>query len=110
MGMAINMKTWDKIRNCSDMFCRYDDYNWDWSLLQVSAKCMNPRMKVILSKAPRVIHVGDCGVHTHRCNAQHAVENARSLFETHKDLLFPLDMERSEVLKRTLKPSKPNGG
>ncbi|KAK0396414.1 hypothetical protein QR680_001708 [Steinernema hermaphroditum] len=34
MGMAINLDTWETIRNCSQMFCSYDDYNWDWSLLQ----------------------------------------------------------------------------
>ncbi|KAI6201300.1 Alpha-1,6-mannosyl-glycoprotein 2-beta-N-acetylglucosaminyltransferase [Aphelenchoides besseyi] len=110
MGMAINKATWSKIRNCSTLFCSYDDYNWDWSLLHISLKCMQPRMRVLLTKAPRVIHVGDCGVHTHRCQVHNAAANARTLFETHQSLLFPSNVERTEVSKRSLKPSKPNGG
>jgi alpha-1,6-mannosyl-glycoprotein beta-1,2-N-acetylglucosaminyltransferase len=30
MGMALNRNTWAQIRNCSQLFCAYDDYNWDW--------------------------------------------------------------------------------
>ncbi|KAI6241481.1 Alpha-1,6-mannosyl-glycoprotein 2-beta-N-acetylglucosaminyltransferase [Aphelenchoides fujianensis] len=110
MGMAINSETWNRIRNCTELFCTYDDYNWDWSLLHISLKCMQPRMRVLLTKSPRVIHVGDCGVHTHRCQAHNAAATARALFEEHKALLFPASVERSEISKRSLKPSKPNGG
>ncbi|VDO36306.1 unnamed protein product, partial [Brugia timori] len=67
MGMAINVDTWELIKNCTELFCKYDDYNWDWSLLRVSMKCLPARLKVIAVKSPRVIHIGDCGIHTHRC-------------------------------------------
>lgn len=66
MGMALQKSTWAKIKGCSEMFCKWDDYNWDWSLMQVSAKCLPQRFRVIFTKSPRVIHIGDCGVHTHR--------------------------------------------
>ncbi|TMS36067.1 hypothetical protein L596_003329 [Steinernema carpocapsae] len=110
MGMAINLATWESIRNCSDMFCSYDDYNWDWSLLQVSLKCMERKMRVIFAKAPRVIHVGDCGVHTHRCAVHNAADSARQLFEQVNESLFPALLTVKETSRRMLKPSKPNGG
>ena len=66
MGMALQKATWKKIQGCSGMFCSWDDYNWDWSLMQVSAKCLPQRFRVVFTKSPRVIHIGDCGVHTHR--------------------------------------------
>jgi alpha-1,6-mannosyl-glycoprotein beta-1,2-N-acetylglucosaminyltransferase len=110
MGMAINRETWDLIRNCSHLFCTYDDYNWDWSMLQVSLKCMPAKMRVIFAKAPRVLHVGDCGVHTHRCAVHNAAEKARSLFAEVAPSLFPSQLKAVDFSKRMLKPSKPNGG
>ncbi|KAE9554601.1 hypothetical protein FO519_002161 [Halicephalobus sp. NKZ332] len=110
MGMAINMETWEEIRNCSRLFCGYDDYNWDWSLLQVSLKCMGEKMKVLFAKSPRVIHIGECGVHTHRCGLHNAAESARELFEKHNSSLFPQKLVVSEISSRMLKASKPNGG
>src|SRR5262245_17861118 len=40
MGMVFNAAQWERFRNCSQMFCTYDDYNWDWSLMQLSMKCL----------------------------------------------------------------------
>ncbi|CAD5216921.1 unnamed protein product [Bursaphelenchus okinawaensis] len=108
MGMAINLRTWTKVRECSQFFCTYDDYNWDWSMLQVSLKCLKEPFYTIVAKSPRVIHVGDCGVHTHKCNIRSSLDNALDLFK--RDIFFPQTLSRSEVLKRSLKPSKPNGG
>uniref|UniRef100_A0A7E4V047 Alpha-1,6-mannosyl-glycoprotein 2-beta-N-acetylglucosaminyltransferase n=1 Tax=Panagrellus redivivus TaxID=6233 RepID=A0A7E4V047_PANRE len=110
MAMAINGDTWEKIRNCAKFFCTYDDYNWDWSLLQLSVKCLPTRLKVVVAKSPRVIHVGDCGVHTHRCNKNSAANNAKALFAHVASSLFPTQLKVSEISSRTLKPSKPNGG
>ncbi|ETN83133.1 N-acetylglucosaminyltransferase II [Necator americanus] len=66
MGMAFRRETWMKVKNCAELFCKYDDYNWDWSLMQVVVKCLPERFRVIFTKSPRVIHIGDCGMHTHR--------------------------------------------
>ncbi|VDN01223.1 unnamed protein product [Thelazia callipaeda] len=110
MGMGINVNTWELIKNCTELFCEYDDYNWDWSLLRVSIKCLPSRLRVIAVKAPRVIHIGDCGVHTHRCAVHNAAAMATKLFHSVVHSLFPKTMVVSENLKRTLKPSKENGG
>lgn len=110
MGMAINRNTWRLIKNCSKLFCTYDDYNWDWSLMHLSAKCLPSKLRVITAKAPRVIHVGDCGVHTHRCAVHNAAEKARDLFLRVSKSLFPKFLNVSENSRRMLKPSKENGG
>lgn len=74
MGMAFNRTVWHEFRQCAQMFCTVDDYNWDWSLLHVAQKCLptlhgepppkgSSRPKFILSalvlKAPRVFHIGE---------------------------------------------------
>uniref|UniRef100_A0AC35G6B3 Alpha-1,6-mannosyl-glycoprotein 2-beta-N-acetylglucosaminyltransferase n=1 Tax=Panagrolaimus sp. PS1159 TaxID=55785 RepID=A0AC35G6B3_9BILA len=111
MGMAMNAIVWNEIKSCAKLFCTYDDYNWDWSMLAISVKCMKEKMRVIITKAPRVLHVGECGVHVHHsadCNK--ATTAASLLFQQVSDVLFPESFVVSEISKRMLKPSKPNGG
>ncbi|CAB3397926.1 unnamed protein product [Caenorhabditis bovis] len=110
MGMAIQRQTWNVIRDCSTSFCNWDDYNWDWSLMQVSAKCVSQRFRVIFAKSPRVLHIGDCGVHTHRCAAHKALDAAMETILKHKNALFPSSLVVSVVSRKSLKPSKENGG
>ena len=74
MGMVLTKKDWLKILNCSNTFCKvlrkhekksklhelqYDDYNWDWSLQQVSNKCLSRKLQVMMMKGPRVFHIGE---------------------------------------------------
>ena len=62
---------WDQMKACGELFCGYDDYNWDWTLLHLSAKkCFrsNSRpgsaaLQTLLLQEPRVFHFGKCGVH-----------------------------------------------
>ncbi|KAL3095341.1 hypothetical protein niasHS_007440 [Heterodera schachtii] len=110
MGMAVDRTLWKAVQNCSKLFCSYDDYNWDWTLLQLSVKCLSSKMRVIYTKAPRVLHIGDCGVHTHRCKAERAANDALKLFERVNSSFFPASMRVLEIGKRMLKPAKPNGG
>ncbi|KAK6750651.1 hypothetical protein RB195_002555 [Necator americanus] len=110
MGMAFRRETWMKVKNCAELFCKYDDYNWDWSLMQVVVKCLPERFRVIFTKSPRVIHIGDCGMHTHRCNAHNAYASARDIMTKHANLLFPSRLTVTDVSRRSPKPSKENGG
>jgi len=59
MGMGFNRTLWTRFKACANKFCRYDDYNWDWSLMEVSNKCLNSPLKVVYPKAPRIFHIGD---------------------------------------------------
>jgi len=44
---------------CRQVFCNYDDYNWDWSLQYVGVKCLPNKLKAIIVKSPRVYHIGE---------------------------------------------------
>uniref|UniRef100_A0A914LCD0 Alpha-1,6-mannosyl-glycoprotein 2-beta-N-acetylglucosaminyltransferase n=1 Tax=Meloidogyne incognita TaxID=6306 RepID=A0A914LCD0_MELIC len=47
MGLIFGKNLWEKIRskNCSNFFCNYDDYNWDWTLMQLSVKCLPSKLR-----------------------------------------------------------------
>ncbi|CAJ0937615.1 unnamed protein product, partial [Mesorhabditis belari] len=110
MGMTIQKKLWDVMKNCSEIFCTWDDYNWDWSMLQISVQCLPTRWRVLYTKAPRVLHIGDCGVHTHRCNSKNGAQIADDYVAKHSKDFFPSTMRVNDVSRRMLKPSKANGG
>ena len=39
-------------------FCKYDDYNWDWTLHSLQATCYLQTMKAVVLKVARVYHIG----------------------------------------------------
>uniref|UniRef100_A0A8C7Y0K2 Alpha-1,6-mannosyl-glycoprotein 2-beta-N-acetylglucosaminyltransferase n=1 Tax=Oryzias sinensis TaxID=183150 RepID=A0A8C7Y0K2_9TELE len=49
MGMALNRETYQKLLKCTDTFCTYDDYNWDWSLQHLTVNCLPTYWKVMSS-------------------------------------------------------------
>uniref|UniRef100_A0AC34RIP0 Alpha-1,6-mannosyl-glycoprotein 2-beta-N-acetylglucosaminyltransferase n=1 Tax=Panagrolaimus sp. JU765 TaxID=591449 RepID=A0AC34RIP0_9BILA len=109
-GMVLNKEVWNQFRSCAKMFCEFDDYNWDWSMIQISYKCFPQKIVAIYSKSPRVLHIGDCGVHTHKCNSQNTANKMKALFEKVSKSFFPEKMDLTENLSRVPKISKPNGG
>ncbi|KAE9554829.1 hypothetical protein FO519_001944 [Halicephalobus sp. NKZ332] len=109
-GMVLNRELWNSFKSCTKMFCEFDDYNWDWSMIQISYKCLPKKMMAIYAKSPRVLHIGDCGVHTHKCKSQNTANKIKSLFEKIKSDFFPSKMQLTETLTRVPKVSKPNGG
>ena len=38
---------------------QFDDYNWDWSLQHISHHCLKEKLQVVMSKGPRVFHIGE---------------------------------------------------
>jgi len=59
MGMAFNRETWNDIKSCTKHFCTFNDYNWDFTLLDVSLKCMTRKLMALVSVKPRVFHLGE---------------------------------------------------
>ena len=88
---------------------QYDDYNWDWSLQHVSLNCMKEKMQVMLSKGPRVFHIGEwweyksnypsysisalycSGVHHKKsnCNSRTISEKVKKIIKSAKSAFFP---------------------
>lgn len=59
MGMAFNRTTWNEIVKCAAYFCKYDDYNWDWSLQHISQNCLKQKLHAMVARGPRVFHIGE---------------------------------------------------
>lgn len=112
MGMAFTVATWTDIKRCVEKFCFFDDYNWDWSLQYISATCMKQKLTVLLMKAPRVFHIGECGVHHKKkdCNSNGELNKATRFLTTAKRHLFPKRLMITHSTKRMSKIPKGNGG
>ncbi|XP_013403125.1 alpha-1,6-mannosyl-glycoprotein 2-beta-N-acetylglucosaminyltransferase isoform X2 [Lingula anatina] len=112
MGMAMDRNWWEIIRKCAQVFCKFDDYNWDWSLQYVSSTCIAGGLKVMLMKGPRVFHIGECGVH-HKgknCDPHAKVQQISSMLAANRQHLFPDKLQVSHVINKKSKSPKGNGG
>lgn len=115
MGMFLNKTTWNKIRNCSNFFCEYDEYNYDFSLQNINRKCLKEKLVVAFIRGPRVYHLGECGIHhqTKDCNADDKVKAVKkSLINAKKrKFLFPKQIKSGYFNSRQPTNSiTPNGG
>uniref|UniRef100_A0A0X3Q507 Alpha-1,6-mannosyl-glycoprotein 2-beta-N-acetylglucosaminyltransferase n=1 Tax=Schistocephalus solidus TaxID=70667 RepID=A0A0X3Q507_SCHSO len=113
MGMAMNRKTIGRIRSCSQVFCTYDDYNWDWSLQFVGLTCFKPELTVLhFNFAPRVYHTGVCGMHSSQrdCDVRRFLAELQAKIDLQfRPWLFPehLELADGEALSGA---SRRNGG
>jgi alpha-1,6-mannosyl-glycoprotein beta-1,2-N-acetylglucosaminyltransferase len=113
MGFGMNRKTWEQIKSCKELFCSYDDYNWDWSLNSLGQSCLQRHLKVLVAKAPRIFHIGNCGVHhTKVCNEEKDAEKIIRKLEALKGSLFPESLQLDQGLNPSAarKKVKPYGG
>ncbi|CAL8118384.1 unnamed protein product [Orchesella dallaii] len=113
MAMTFNKTLWEKLTRCAQTFCEFDDYNWDWTLFQVSNTCLESKLEVLYPKAARVYHIGDCGLHhkmTKNCDSKKAAEAIDKGIKQYSSFLFP-DNIRIDYLKgNKMFPKKGNGG
>ncbi|XP_061609384.1 alpha-1,6-mannosyl-glycoprotein 2-beta-N-acetylglucosaminyltransferase [Phyllopteryx taeniolatus] len=94
MGMALSRDTYQKLLRCTDTFCTYDDYNWDWSLQHLTASCLPSYWKVMVSEAPRVFHAGDCGMHHKKVTCMPASQKTKieNILQSSSKQLFPKNL------------------
>ncbi|XP_076651396.1 alpha-1,6-mannosyl-glycoprotein 2-beta-N-acetylglucosaminyltransferase isoform X1 [Halictus rubicundus] len=125
MGMAFNRVTWNKLRKCAAQFCSYDDYNWDWSLQHIAQSCVPPSkgagvtprtesgLVTMMMRAPRVFHIGECGVHHKKtnCESTAAIAKVQNVLKAAHQHLFPnqLTLTVAGTAKKA-KLRKGNGG
>ncbi|XP_043232122.1 alpha-1,6-mannosyl-glycoprotein 2-beta-N-acetylglucosaminyltransferase-like [Amphibalanus amphitrite] len=113
MGMAFNRTTWRMLRSCTSLFCSFDDYNWDWSVQYISQTgCTGQKLHAMLIKAPRVFHIGECGVH-HRgknCDKFSLLKRVSATLLSASRYLFPPRITAYLAITRRLKLIKGNGG
>ncbi|XP_023016599.2 alpha-1,6-mannosyl-glycoprotein 2-beta-N-acetylglucosaminyltransferase [Leptinotarsa decemlineata] len=91
MGMAFNRSTWNQIAECATDFCEYDDYNWDWSLQHLSQRCLKHELQAVSVRAPRVFHIGECGVHHAKndCGLTSAILRVERVLKSANSHLYP---------------------
>ncbi|KAJ8926888.1 hypothetical protein NQ314_020739 [Rhamnusium bicolor] len=113
MGMAFNRSTWMQIVECAAYFCKYDDYNWDWSLQHISQNCLKQKLHAMVARGPRVFHIGECGVHHKKknCESTSVISKVQQVLKSAKRHLYPdyLILTYTTILKKT-KLRKGNGG
>ncbi|OCT64997.1 mannosyl (alpha-1,6-)-glycoprotein beta-1,2-N-acetylglucosaminyltransferase S homeolog isoform X1 [Xenopus laevis] len=112
MGMAMNKETYKTLTACSETFCTYDDYNWDWSLQYLTVNCLPKFWKVMVPEVPRIYHIGDCGLH-HNKPCRPTTESAKleALFTSSQRDLFPENIAISRrYTMAALSPHVKNGG
>ncbi|KAF5278706.1 hypothetical protein FQA39_LY18366 [Lamprigera yunnana] len=113
MGMAFNRTTWSNMVKCAEYFCKYDDYNWDWSLQHVSQNCLKQKLYAMVVRGPRVFHIGECGVHhkKNNCESTAVISKVQRVLRSAKIHLYPkyLTLTYSSLVKKT-KLRKGNGG
>ncbi|MEQ2272944.1 hypothetical protein XENORESO_017944 [Xenotaenia resolanae] len=111
MGMAISKEVYYKLMGCSNNFCTYDDYNWDWTLQHLSGTCISKPLKVLVAQASRVLHTGDCGLHQkENCRPELVSQNIEESLQKAKDGLFPPRLDLSRVGPVEHKAHMKNGG
>lgn len=59
MGFVINRTVWNKIVKCSEVFCTYNDYNWDFTFRYISQNCLPSVISTMVVRRPRVFHIGE---------------------------------------------------
>uniref|UniRef100_A0AAY4CAN0 Alpha-1,6-mannosyl-glycoprotein 2-beta-N-acetylglucosaminyltransferase n=1 Tax=Denticeps clupeoides TaxID=299321 RepID=A0AAY4CAN0_9TELE len=90
LGMGISREIYYKMMGCSDEFCTYDDYNWDWTLQSLSGTCISKPLKVLAARGTRVLHTGDCGLHQKdACQPEQAHARILDSLRQAKAALFP---------------------
>ena len=112
MGMALDRATWQRIKSCAIGFCNFDDYNWDWSLQHISLSCMSQPLMVMHAIAPRIFHMGSCGLHHKKavCDPTTLMEALDITLQSAKPYLYPDGLKVSSMKRALVKRQKPNGG
>ncbi|XP_041374166.1 alpha-1,6-mannosyl-glycoprotein 2-beta-N-acetylglucosaminyltransferase-like [Gigantopelta aegis] len=90
-GMAFRKDFWKLFKDCAKSFCLFDDCNWDWSLMHVTATCIPGGLKILKPLGSRVFHLGSCkGFHQNRsCKTTDVLNNVLGILRRNRNYLFP---------------------
>lgn len=111
IGMGISREMYYKLMGCHDVYCSYDDYNWDWTLQHLSGTCVSKPIKVLVAQGSRVMHTGDCGLHQKdNCRPEWAMQRVEENLKKAKDNLFPASITLTAAEVAEHKAHMKNGG
>lgn len=112
MGLALTRDAYQKLMECTDTFCTYDDYNWDWTLQYLTVSCLPKYWRVLVPQVPRIFHAGDCGMH-HKKACRPSTQSAQieALLSNNKQFMFPETLIIGEKFSMVaIAPPRKNGG
>lgn len=111
IGMGISREMYYKLMGCNEVYCTYDDYNWDWTLQHLSGNCISKPIKVLVAQGSRVMHTGDCGLHQKdNCRPEWAMQRVEENLKKAKDDLFPASISLTAAEMPEHKAHMKNGG
>lgn len=111
IGMAISKEVYYKLMGCSNEFCTYDDYNWDWTLQYLSGTCIPNPLKVLVVQGSRVLHTGDCGLHHKgKCDLKTVSEKLMMDLQLARHGLYPSSLFLTATEAVVHKEHMKNGG
>ncbi|XP_034017730.1 alpha-1,6-mannosyl-glycoprotein 2-beta-N-acetylglucosaminyltransferase [Thalassophryne amazonica] len=111
IGMGISREVYYKLMGCTNEFCTYDDYNWDWTLQHLSGACIPKPLKVMAALGSRVLHTGDCGLHQNEdCRPEWVSQRAEEQLQMAKDGMFPASVILNDAETVKYEPHMKNGG
>lgn len=111
IGMGISREVYYKLMGCNNEYCTYDDYNWDWTLQNLSGTCISKPLKVLVARASRVLHTGDCGLHQKEaCKPEMAQAKVQESLQQAKSGLFPQTFTVTDHGSVQHTPHMKNGG
>ncbi|KAK7151266.1 hypothetical protein R3I93_012262 [Phoxinus phoxinus] len=111
IGMGISRELYYKLMGCNNAYCTYDDYNWDWTLQNLSGTCISKPLKVLVARGSRVLHTGDCGLHQkEKCRPEMAQESVDSALKEARSALFPPALTLTDHGPVEHQPHQKNGG
>lgn len=112
-GMVVRSAHWQMIKNCLNIFCDFDEYNWDWTFYYLSDKCFRkPIQSISPHQASRIIHIGKCGSHhkDKNCDPKLRVNELNSIYHSNKQNFFPNNMTELVDNKKYVYKYNRNGG
>lgn len=89
-AIAFDRKTWNNIKPWKEIFCLYNDSNWDRSLKRIGAEKWAGNIYLITSDAPRVFAIKDCEQNESGCNMEEEIKEIRKFIRSIAKQLFPL--------------------
>ncbi|XP_069984293.1 glutamic acid-rich protein isoform X2 [Penaeus vannamei] len=110
LGYTLDRHAWETIKKLSDVFCTYDDYNWDLTLSYMALQRIQPRLGMLRVELSRVAHIGTCGTHfkAATCNIEREIEKVRLKYDATK--LFPTNLVLQGGYSKVKGRSTPSGG
>ncbi|KAI7799499.1 alpha-1,6-mannosyl-glycoprotein 2-beta-N-acetylglucosaminyltransferase [Triplophysa rosa] len=111
MGTGISRELYYKLMGCNNEFCTYDDYNWDWTLQNLSGTCISKPLKVLVALGSRVLHTGDCGLHQKdECRPEVAQQRVDEALRQTESALFVSQLAIKAQSPAEHQPHMKNGG